>query len=143
MISSRKRILLCLVSVCISMMACGARGKAFQLVTDLHENKAVVYVYWRKLPNEYPIHIIKPSITIGGTKMCGLAPGGYIVRIVEPGEIEVTVNRLDEGAVSLQLERGESGYVRLEREPEGPPLKIVLSVLGEVEISKCKKVCGD
>lgn len=141
---SRRTILLFSALVCISMTACGASGPAFQPITDLQEDKALVYVY---RPKAMAGSAIKPSITIGDTKMCGLASGGYIVKIVDPGEIEVNAKTEVKRGASLQLERGESGYVEMSITPGimagRPKFTVVDNDYGKMEIAKCKKVCGD
>jgi len=144
MIDSRKIISLCLVLVFILMTGCAASGPAFQMIPDLQADKAVVYVY---RPKAFAGSAIKPSVTIGDTKMCSLAKGGYVVKIVDPGETEVSAKTEVTKRVSLQLEPGQSGYVHMAIGMGvmvgRAKLTVVDSDRGETEIVECKKVCGD
>lgn len=79
----------CALFFVIALCGCaaGLKGPNFQAITDISEDKALIYVYWpdEDLRTEFAIKANQVRITT-------LKNGGYFAYETEPGEIKLSAN---------------------------------------------------
>ena len=107
-------IALSLLTVAVALMSgCSASGPQFK-AADLQSDQAVVYVY--RNTHTYMGSGVMLNVKCDEQKAGTLINGGYVYRVLSPGEHVVTCTTEATAKVPFKAEAGESYYIEAEVE---------------------------
>lgn len=120
------------------LSGCAAKGPAFTQIDNLSVDKGLVYIY--RVPSikgaaiSYDIHANKNPIFT-------LKNGGYFPYQTNPGEIEFSASTEAKSAITLDVEAGQTYYIKGSLSVGflmgRPHLSLVSSNVGMKEIQEC------
>ena len=138
-----------LFTVVLSMLVlsflsgCAARGPAFSKIDNLSADKGLVYIY--RVP-AFTGSAIFYDITVGENAITTLKNGGYFPYQTNPGEIEFSASTEATSAVTLDVEAGQTYYIKGSLSVGflmgRPHLSVVPNKVGEKEIQECALLPG-
>jgi hypothetical protein len=100
-----------ILGICFMFCGCTANGNNFKPLT-LENNSSVIYVY-RNNPS-YEGSGVTLKIDVDGERIGGLKCGGYLYKVVSPGEHKVSCKTESESSVLVDLKAGEPVYIEAE-----------------------------
>ncbi len=132
-----------LVLVLSFLSGCAAKGPAFSKIDHISTDKGLVYIY--RVP-AFTGSAISYDIKVGGNTITTLKNGGYFPHQTNPGEIEFSASTEAKSAITLDVEVGQTYYIKgsisvgflMGR----PHLSVVSAKVGEKEIQECALLPG-
>lgn len=125
------------------LSGCAAKGPAFSKIDNLSSDKGLVYVY--RVPSIKGA-AISYDIKVGENVITTLKNGGYFPYQTNPGEIEFSAATEAKSAITLDVEAGQTYYIKGSLSVGflmgRPHLSVVPNDLGEKEIQECKLLPG-
>jgi len=123
------------------LAGCAPRGPVFRPVTQLPQDKALVYIY---RVSAFFGGGVTYTVRAGDEEIVDLATGGYYPYLAEPGEREFWARTEAKASTTEQLRAGETYYLRggigLGFFIGHPKLAFVSRVEGEREIGSCRLI---
>ena len=92
----------------VSAVGCAATGPAFKPV-NLSDRQAVVYVY--RTGNSYEGSFVMPEVKVDGEKVGALKNNGYVYKVLDAGNHEVTCSTETTAKVPFTAEPQKSYYI--------------------------------
>ncbi len=131
-------IILCLVAS-LEFGCTTATGPAFQKISQIPQEKGLVYIY---RPDSIMGAAIHYDVYAGDVKLCDLVRGGYCTYLAKPGELEIWGKTEAKGSVTVDVKAGQEHYVKgglsVGVFVGHPNLTIVDQIVGSKEIEECK-----
>ena len=97
------------VSILVLCFGCSTAGPAFQAVSDVPQDKALVYIY---RPSGIVGAGVRYHVAARGDRIVYLKPGGYFPYVAEPGEIEFWAQTEAKETITTDLEPGQTYYLK-------------------------------
>jgi len=88
---------------------CAASGPAFKEITDIPQDKGLVYVY---RPNSIIGSAIRYSVYADQDVVCKLIRGGYCLYYAKPGEVEFWAKTESKASLTVDVKAGQKHYVK-------------------------------
>ncbi len=88
---------------------CAASGPAFERVTDIPQDKGVIYVY---RPNSIIGSAVRYDVFANDELVCNLVRGGYCLHYAKPGEVEFWGKTEAKGSITIDVKAGQEHYVK-------------------------------
>ena len=137
--SFRKSVAVIFSILFISFLSgCAAKGPAFSKIDNLSADRGLVYIY--RVPSIKGA-AISYDIKVGENAITTLKNGGYFPYQTTPGEVEFSAKTEARSAVTIDVEAGQTYYVKGSLSVGflmgRPHLSIVPIDVGEKEIQKC------
>jgi len=131
--------LLRVVSVLALCFGCATSGPAFQAVSEIPQDKALVYIY---RPSGFIGAGVRYHVAARGDSIVYLEPGGYFPYLTEPGEIEFWAKTEAKETITTDLVPGQTHYLKgsvgIGVVIGRPRFEFVDEARGAREVSKCK-----
>lgn len=92
-----------------ALTGCAATGPAFREITDIPQDKGLVYVY---RPNSIIGSAIRYSVYADKDVVCKLIRGGYCLYYAKPGEVEFWAKTESKTSLTVDVKAGQKHYVK-------------------------------
>lgn len=122
------------------MLSGCASGPAFQKVSAVPSDKALIYVY---RPSALSGGVYSPTVKIGDNVAFNLSNGGYFPYVVSPGKTEISISNLGTRSIDVDAVAGETYYVKgglIFMALGIPYIELETAELGASEIADCKRI---
>ena len=139
----RKTVVIsCLLGLAL-ITGCAATGPTYTAMETIPEGKALVYIY---RPQKFMGGGVYFDVHAGNRhahqEIVTLKNGGYFPYITDPGEMELWAKTESTSSVTLDLNAGDTSYVRgsvgVGAFIGRPKLTIVDNAVGAAEVRECK-----
>lgn len=130
--------------ICLSaflLTGCASLGPKFSAVEEIKEDKGLIYIY---RPNSFCGAGVSYDVKVGEEPITTLYNGGYFPYFSNTGEVEFWAKTESKSAVTLDVNKGETYYIKgtvgVGFFVGRPHLIVVEPNIAEEEISKCKLI---
>jgi hypothetical protein len=140
----RSQIQIRFTTICLLaflLTGCASLGPKFTPVEEVKEDKGLIYIY---RPNNFCGAGVSYDVKVGENPITTLYNGGYFPYFSNPGEVEFWAKTESKSAVTLDVNNGETYYIKgtvgVGFFVGRPHLIVVDPNIAEEEISKCKLI---
>src|SRR6266853_882225 len=125
--------------VALTMSGC-ASGPPFQKIADIPTGKGLIYIY---RPPVMHGAVLVPYVVINDLNAIPLKMGGYYPYFSPPGEVTISVTQTAKRSITINVEAGETYYVKagtIFMALGVPYIESVPAEVGLSEVSECKRL---